>query len=186
MYEGADTVVLFDELAYQDTLPVAWRPLAGSVDAAYAAGLSERNSRLLQACAAIEDHSSADREDDVSPELLRIDAKINLMLDLMGQLLSANRPRPVPVPVRFNTQGAQWPAAATAATPAIGSQGLVLLYLRDYLPEALRLLGRVTEIGADRQVKVRFAPPGETTADLMEKLIFRHHRRLIAGRSRSK
>ena len=184
MYEGTDTIVLFDELAYQDTLPIAWRPLGGTVDADYAAGLSERNARLLQACAAIEDHSG-EREDDVSPELLRIDAKINMLLDLMGQLLTANRPRPVPVSVRFNTQGAMWQAGPQA--PASGSQGLVLLYLRDYLPEALRLLGRVTEITPDRRVKVRFAPLGEATAALMEKLIFRHHRRLVAGsRSRSK
>ena len=184
MYDGANTIVLYDELAYQDTLPVAWRSLPGAVDPAYAASLAERNTRLLQACAAIEDHSP-EREDDVAPELLRIDAKINLLLDLMGQLLTANRPRPTPVPVRFNTLGATWPAA-TATTPATGSQGLVLLYLRDYLPEALRLPGHITEVGANRRIKVRFAPLGEATADLMEKLIFRHHRRLVAGRSRSK
>ena len=183
MYEGTDTVVLFEELACQDTLPVAWRPLTGAIDAAYAGSLSERNARLLQACAAIEDHAGADREDDVSPELLRIDAKINLLLDLMGQLLTANRPRPNAVPVRFNTHGAMW--RATAPVPAPGSQGIVLLYLRDYLPEALRLIGRITETTADGQVKVRFAPLGESTADLMEKMIFRHHRRRIAGSRRA-
>ncbi len=56
MFDGSDTVVLYDELAYEEVLPVAWSLLAGAVDARVAAGFAERNVRLLQALAAIEDH----------------------------------------------------------------------------------------------------------------------------------
>ena len=37
MFDGSDTVVLYDELAYEEIRPVKWVPLAGSVDAAMAA-----------------------------------------------------------------------------------------------------------------------------------------------------
>lgn len=33
MYDGSDTIVLYEELAYQDVLPIAWRPLPDSLDA---------------------------------------------------------------------------------------------------------------------------------------------------------
>ena len=32
MYEGLDTVVLYEELAYEDVLPVSWRRMPGSND----------------------------------------------------------------------------------------------------------------------------------------------------------
>ena len=36
MYEGLDTVILYEELAYEDVLPVAWRALPEPFDPAIA------------------------------------------------------------------------------------------------------------------------------------------------------
>jgi hypothetical protein len=46
--------------------------------------------------------------------------------------------------------------------------------------EPLRLIGRVTNVTPDGQIKARFTPPGEIVADLLEKLAFRRHRRKVA------
>ncbi len=54
MYEGVDTVVLQNELAYQDMLPVGWRPLAKPMDLAAVTSMADRNVRMLQVCAALE------------------------------------------------------------------------------------------------------------------------------------
>jgi hypothetical protein len=178
MFDGADTVILYEELAYQDVLPVLWRVLPGSVDQALAASFAERNVRVLQAFAAIEDHGATDPQDEQSPELQRLDFKINLLLDLVGQLLVSNRPRPPPVAIRFNGLGAVW--RGTAPLPEAGTQGVVEIYLRDFLAEPLRMIGRITNVSPDGQIKARFAPAGETIADLIEKLIFRRHRRQVA------
>jgi hypothetical protein len=171
-------VVLFEELAYQDVLPVSWRALAGTIDPAVAASFTERNVRVLQACAAIEEHASSEKPDEASPDLLRLDFKVNLLLDLVGQLLVANRPRPAAVAVRFNALGAVW--RGSAPLPEAGAQGLVEIYLRDFLAEPLRILGRITNVTPDGQIKARFAPPTETISDLIEKLTFRRHRRQVA------
>ncbi len=179
MFDGSDTVVLYNELAYEEVLPVTWSALAGTVDAAVAASITERNVRLLQALAAIEDHGVSDKPDESGPDLARLDFKINLLLDLVGQLLVANRPRPAPVAIRFNAQGAVW--HAPAPLPAAGGQGIVEIHLRDFLAEPLRLMGTLTGVGADGEVTARFAPVGEAVADLLERLIFRHHRRQVAG-----
>ena len=179
MFDGSDTVVLHNELAYEEVLPVNWAPLAATLDAAVAASFTERNVRLLQALAAIEDHGVSDKPDDSGPDLTRLDFKINLLLDLVGQLLVANRPRPPAVAIRFNAQGAVW--RAPAPLPQAASQGMVEIHLRDFLAEPLRLVGTLTSVSTEGEVEARFAPVGESVADLLERLIFRHHRRQVAG-----
>jgi len=183
MYDGADTVVLYEELAFQDVLPIVWRPLTSPVDRELAASFDERNLRLLQAWDAMEEHVPAEKQkpEDApyAAEIMRLDLKINLLLDLVGQLLAANRPRPPAAPVRFNALGAMW--HCTGTLPEAGEQGLTEIYLRDFMAEPLRLAGRVTNVTPDGQIKVKFLPMGEAVSDLIEKLAFRRHRRQIAG-----
>ena len=145
MFDGSDTVVLYDELAYEEVLPVDWAPLAGPMDAAVAASFTERNVRLLQALAAIEDHGVSDKPDESGPDLTRLDFKINLLLDLVGQLLVANRPRPAPVAHSLQCPGCRL-ARARAAAPGRRCQGIVEIHLRDFLAEPLRLVGTLTNV----------------------------------------
>jgi hypothetical protein len=179
MFDGSDTIVLYDELAYEEVLPVAWNALGGAMNGAVAAGFTERNVRLLQALAAIEDHGTSDKPDESAPDLTRLDFKINLLLDLVGQLVVANRPRPAPTPIRFNAQGAVW--HCPAPLPPVGVPGVAEIHLRDFLAEPLRLVGTLTNVSPEGEVTVRFSPVGEPLADLLERLIFRHHRRQVAG-----
>jgi Atypical PilZ domain, cyclic di-GMP receptor len=182
MFDGSDTIVLYDELAFQDVLPLAWRVHTHAIDRDTAAGLMERNARLLQAREALDQLGPVEKQDENSPnaaDLMRLELKVNLLLDLVGQILAANRPRPAAVPVRFNAQGVVWRSQGTL--PEAGSQGIAEIYLHDCLAEPLRLPGRVSSVTPDGHVKVRFVPVGETVADLVEKLCFRRHRRQIAG-----
>jgi Atypical PilZ domain, cyclic di-GMP receptor len=182
MFDGADTVVLYEELAFQGVLPVLWRTSPGPPDSDAAAGLAERNLQALQAWDAMEEHGPVEKPDDNSPyaaDLLRLDRKMNLLLDLVGQILAANRPRPAPTSVRFNALGAVW--RGKAPLPEAGTQGVLEVYLHDCLAQPLSLPGRVTNVTPDGNVKARFIPLGETIADLIEKLAFRRHRRQIAG-----
>lgn len=181
MYEGVDTVVLHNELAYEDVLPVGWRPLARPLDLAAVAALTERNVRTLQVCATIEEQGPVEKAEDKSlhsADLLRLEVKMNLVLELMGQLLAAHQPRPKPVSLRFNALGAVW---RSAAPPRVGEQGLLDIYLRESLAQPLTLIANATQVSADGVVKASFTPPGEATADLIEKLAFRRHRRHVAG-----
>jgi hypothetical protein len=182
MFDGADTVVLYEELAFQDVLPVIWRQMPNSADRDMAAGFTERNLQVLQTWDAIDEHGTVEKADEnaaYAADIMRLDLKINLLLDMVGQILAANRPRPTAVPVRFNALGGMW--RGTAPLPETGEQGVAEIYLHDCLVQPLRLPGRVTNVTPDGHVKVRFAPVGEAVADLIEKLAFRRHRRQIAG-----
>ncbi|MBK7251400.1 MAG: PilZ domain-containing protein [Gammaproteobacteria bacterium] len=183
MYEGIDTIVLYEELAWEDLLPVAWVSVPGTPEPALLVHQAERNLRLLQAASALEEYGQHEKPDENAPyaaDIMRLDFKLNLLLDLVGQILAANQPRPSPVPVRFNTKGAVWRAGSAGARPRAGEQGFVEIHLRDCLVQPLGLYGQVIDSGADGRVKVRFAPLAETVSDLLEKLAFRRHRRQVA------
>lgn len=185
MYEGTDTVVLFEELAYEDLLPTAWRPVNAPISDATRRSFTERNIKLLQACAALEEHGQPEKIDERAPyhaDIVRLDMKVNLLLDLVGKILVASHPRPDVMQVRFNALGAIW--KHKGAPPVEGALGVVEFYLRECVVEPLRLWGRVEAVSSDGRVKVKFDNPGEAVADLIEKLAFRRHRRQVAGTRR--
>jgi hypothetical protein len=155
--------------------------LARPLDLTAVTVLTERNVRTLQVCATIEEQGPVEKAEDKSmhsADLLRLEVKMNLVLELMGQLLAAQQPRPPTSPLKFNALGAVW---RSQAPPKQGEQGLLDIYLRECLAQPLTLIGNVTQVSNDGQVKVTFTPPGEATSDLIEKLAFRRHRRHVAG-----
>lgn len=182
MYEGLDTIVLYEELAYEDVVPVAWRPLPTPFDPTVVGSYADRNLRVLQSLTALEENAPVEKLDEntpYGPHLMRLDMKVNLLLDLVGQLLVASHPRPRATSIRFNALGAVWHGAGP--NPELGNQGVLEVYLRDCIAEPLRLVGRIASAGPDGRIKARFIPPGEHISDLMEKLAFRKHRRQVAG-----
>jgi hypothetical protein len=181
MFDGRDTIVMFDKIAYEDLLPVRWRPASAAISDLQAQQFAERNLRVLQACDALEEHGRLEKTDDDSPhsaDIMRLDLKLNLLLDVVGQLLAASQERPQPVRIRFNAMGANfaWPQAL-----AVGAHGVLEITLRDIVVQPLKLPAEVVSGAPAGQVRVRFVALGETVADHIEKLVFRRHRRKIAG-----
>jgi hypothetical protein len=183
MFDGRDTIVMFDKLAYEDLLSVLWRPQSAPVPDVQAQHFAERNLRVLQACDALEEHGRLEKSDEESPhsaDIMRLDLKLNLLLDVVGQLLAASQQRPEPRQIRFNAMGAhfEWPQPLAA-----GSHGILEITLRDIIVQPLHLPAEVVNgVGTGPgEVRVRFLSLGETVADHIEKLVFRRHRRKIAG-----
>jgi len=88
--------------------------------------------------------------------------KINLLLDMVGQILIANRPRPDLMSIRFNTLGAVWQHKGTL--PAANALGVLEVYLRECVIDPLRLIGTVISVTDATRVKVKFEPPGQQIA----------------------
>jgi Atypical PilZ domain, cyclic di-GMP receptor len=181
MFDGRDTIVMFDKLAYEDLLPVLWRPLDAPVGDITAQRLAETNLRVLQACDALEEHGKTEKPDDESPhsaDILRLDFKLNLLLDLVGQLIAASQPSARPLPIRFNAMGANWQPAQPLA---VGANGILEITLKDLLVQPLHLPAQIVAGAPPGEARARFLSLGETVADHIEKLVFRRHRRKIAG-----
>ena len=181
MFDGRDTIVIFDKLADEDLLPVRWNPLSGRVGDVQAQHLADRNLRVLQACDALEEHGQLEKAVDESPhsaDLMRLDFKLNLLLELAGQLLAQSQPRVRPVPIRFNAMGATWQSGETLSN---GTFGILEITLRDVVVQPLNLPAEVVAGATSGDTRVRFLSLGEAVADHIEKLVFRRHRRKIAG-----
>ena len=97
----------------------------------------------------------------------------------MDDLLAASQSRPPARPVRFNAHGIVW--QTDGAVPAPGTRGVVEVHLKDSLVQPLCLLGSVADESHDGVVHMRFEPLSEAVGDHVEKLVFRRHRRQIAG-----
>src|SRR5688500_10328816 len=126
MIDPSDTIVLFEKLAYEDLLPVRWVAHPRPVDEVTAQHLAERNVRVLQACDALEEYGQQTKSDDESPhsaDLMRLDFKLNLLLDLAGQLLANSHSRVSPKAIRLNSMGATWKTEEDA--PAAGTHGIL-------------------------------------------------------------
>lgn len=181
MYEGLDTTILYEELAYQGLLPLTWQKISATTLPFAANQHADRNLRTLQAWVALEDVSQAEKPEEKSPhaaDMQRLDMKVNLLLDLVGKLLAANERRATAVHVRFNAIGAAW--RETSQTIKVADEGLLEIYLRDCLVEPLRLNAQVTSVNPDGLIKVKFHPLSEAVADLIEKIAFQRHRRQVA------
>ncbi|HYM34576.1 MAG TPA: PilZ domain-containing protein [Steroidobacteraceae bacterium] len=181
MFEGIDTVVLHDELALDDMLSCAWQALSEPLSIAVRSRYAEINTRVLQAAFAFDDQVAGDKSDDPVPQaadLVRLDAKLNLLIDMVGRLLIQNYPRPPLTSVRFNIRGATW-SPANVDECQLNSTGTFEVYLQDYLVDPLRLIGTVTSRTAHR-VDLKFEQSPEAIASLLEKYIFRRHRRKVA------
>lgn len=159
------------------------RPLDWPVPEDTLARLAERNAAALATVAALEERraESADDDNPVVQELLRLDAKLNALIDMVNRLALPPDALPPRQALRFNAIGAVLPAALAPA------DGALLLRLRfDACPGVpLELAARVERRFDDARVFVAFHGVGDGVAASLERLVFRHHRRKVAGARQS-
>jgi hypothetical protein len=83
--------------------------------------------------------------------------------------------------VRLGAHGLEWTGAAA---PPAGVTGLLQIYINPALPQPLKIpcvvIGERTH-NSERVAQLQFRELSEAVVELLEKLIFRHHRRLVKG-----
>ncbi len=186
-FEGIDTVVLNNELACHDLLPVSWQGIEAVPGAFQLAGMDESNALLLQACVAMEENPMRDKHEDLGPlaaELARLDLKLNVVLKLLGSLVSHEQ-APAAVNVTFNAQGASWAPLVPLPGMARGKLGLLRIQLRSSLPQALEIPAEVLDMRGG-EIKVGFVHVSDSVAELLQRLAFLRHRRYVAEARKSR
>lgn len=179
MTDSVDTVVLYNELAYHDVLPVQWRSREQPFSRFELSGLEESNTLLLQACVAMQEQPARDHGEDASPmasELARLDFKLNLVLQLLGKLVSRER-MPTATSIQFNAHGACW--TGLGPLPAEGDAGVLRIYLHESLPQPLELPCRISGLDG-AMVRAHFVELPDPVGELIQRLAFLCHRRDVA------
>jgi hypothetical protein len=175
---------LGDGLIFEESLPVAW--VAGALpDGLPLTRLNADNHQLLGAESSLDEVRVHEALKDESPALLhelqRLEYKVNILLRLVGELALRSSGLPAAQRVRMSARALEW---VGEAGPAAGATGLLSLYINPALPQPLRIPCVVAGqriIDDSHATQLRFMGLSEAVVDMLEKLIFRHHRRLVAG-----
>jgi hypothetical protein len=175
---------LGDGLIFEEALPVTWAP-GPLADGLLLGRLNADNHQLLGAEASLDDVRVHEALKDESPALLhelqRLEFKVNILLRLTAELAMRHSGLPAAARVRLSSIGLEW---FGESTPAVGETGLLSLYINPALPQPLKMACTTAGERTDQGVRVsqlRFSGASEPVIDMLEKLIFRHHRRLVAG-----
>jgi hypothetical protein len=175
---------LGDGLAFDELLPLSW--LEGPLPQGLAlARINADNHQLLGAESSLDEVRISEALKEESPALLhelqRLEFKLNILLRLTAALAARSSPLPAAQATRLGAHGLEWRGDAA---PRLGSSGLLHLYINPALPQPLKIPSRVTgerTLEGQRLAEISFIDLSEAVVDMLEKLIFRHHRRLIAG-----
>ncbi|WP_372013714.1 PilZ domain-containing protein [Pseudoxanthomonas sp. 10H] len=181
---GAADAALFDEtLVCEAVLPAAFAPGPGH-------GQPLQAEALLRGLAQVEDLRGEDGGEEKRGELpalaQRMDAKLDLVLALLGRLVRQSAPVLPALPLRWSARGLRLTLPADPGLAA-GTGGVVRLQPSEWLPDALELPATVSASAAvDGQflLWLRFGLLPAALEDALERHLFRMHRREVAARRR--
>ncbi len=169
-----------DALIYAAQLPLSWsrRRESESMD------LAERNLGLLR-CIYLMDEQPASRSDEeleLESAIMRVEAKLDIVLELLSIALKKELHTPAEHAIRLTYKGIEW--SCIQNPPELDESIWISLHLDPRIPMALQLAARVVSIGSGsgggQVVVCRFEEMEERVGQLLEKIIFRHHRRQVA------
>lgn len=115
-------------------------------------------------------------------DLERLESKVDVLLGMVARLTDHGRPAGAPCRVRLFARGLEWPAER--GVPATGTRGIVLLQVNPAFAQSLNLPGVVVgerRAPDGRWVQFLFEGLGDRVVEQLERLIFRRHRRQVAG-----
>jgi len=104
-----------------------------------------------------------------------------VLLRLTADLVAQAKQLSAPQRVRLSARGLEWFDAPEVMR---GDVGLLHIYINRTLPQPLKIpcvvAGERSQEGT-RVAQLLFRELSDAVIDMLEKLIFRHHRRLVAG-----
>lgn len=183
--EAADALLFGEVLACQERVRATFSPQA--LAPLQAQALCARAESALAAIAVIEDSRTDEEDPAQSAALRRIEAKLDLLLALVGHLGRADAAAGE-VLLQWSARGARLPALPDAPVDGIG---LFRIQAADWLPEPLVLPARVIARGPAQGapesdwVWLQFEPLTPAAASALERHLFRRHRRAVAERRRA-
>lgn len=162
---------LDESICLESRLPFRWSAREEPLSDMELQGINQTNNSLFQALAVIDESALPDLQEHgaLGQELVRLDAKLNLMLSMVGQLLSQQSDLPPLSDLILTASSLRLPGTAVA-----DGQGLAELYLHPGIAMPLALPvefaggnGLIHGLAVDVQ-------------NALERYLFRHHRRAVA------
>ncbi|MEK6662565.1 MAG: PilZ domain-containing protein [Pseudomonadota bacterium] len=160
-------------------LPLAWAAVQTFPQPLLAEWM-HGNLICLHALAALESHEEKDTSATGEHAAGRLEAKVDLLLQLVGELMRKQQPAPPRVEVTLGAHEVVWDAASPIAA---GSEGVLTLFLSPRLHWPLALPVHVTGTQGTK-VHAKLIHLSEEVQEWLERTLFRYHRRALHARSR--
>lgn len=155
-------------ISFSMSAPLAWQMASGELTAQQC----EENEKLLRVILALDEHPP-----EHSDELGVLDFKVNIVLELLGDLLLQQLDLPAAVNLRLGATALMW--SGDGELPTVGDHIELSIYLHRTFPRPVLLRGRVNDVEADT-CHVHLDTLPDAMQDMFEKFIFAHHRREVA------
>lgn len=172
-------------LAFAGCLPLAWRELPALPNPDELQNQEKTNLHILHILFALEIHAGDYSDDPYSAssgsELKRLDFKVSLLLEMVGQLFARQQAIPPERALTLTAGELRWRADAA---PAADVPLQLELYCNLSYPRPLVLYAHAHEIipvENTYQINATLQQPGEPLQEALERYIFLQHRRAIAN-----
>lgn len=164
-------------IALSGKLPASWRQLGEPLSDAELVAINDSNAVLLNAIAVVDSQTAGDSDDSgSSSDILRLEAKVDLLLGLVTRVLAVHQSSPALVNVVLSAQHIRWQdGLITEANSIAGEYGLIDLYVYPLIAVPLSLPVRLLTATSAQLVGLN-----AYTLNGLEKFLFRQHRRAVA------
>jgi hypothetical protein len=173
---------LLEGVTYRDNLPIDWEVVSALPGEGEQHRLNHSNEDLLQTLLILDEPYQDTEDEGEGPghgHLRHLEAKLDLVLSLVGEMLAAAVVLPKPHPMQIGAQG----LCLTTGGEGIVQVGNLLkmkLYLDSKIPRPLQLYAHVRAVD-EGGFTLEYIPLEPVLQDLLDKYVFRQHRRAIAS-----
>ncbi|MCP3671431.1 MAG: hypothetical protein GY814_13565 [Gammaproteobacteria bacterium] len=180
---NSDTNPLTDSLIYATSMPLSWSVREDGYHESHYIRVAEHNEHVLRCVNLLgEQHrDKVEEESESDLTLMRLEAKINMLLEMVSKLDQRINQIPESSEVKLASAGIEW--LCCDSPPAVGSSIWIKLHIDHRIPEAMNIPAQVIAVREESDgliVAAKFESIGEVVQEQVEKMIFRHHRRMIA------
>lgn len=167
---------LHEAISLNGQLPMRYKISQQALSEAELLNVNERNLMLLNAIEVAEVQRyvvDSDSDDGMQVELLRLEAKVDLLLGLMNQLLTQHSDLPQACSVRLNAVALHWQTGAIDAS--VGDYIVAELHVHNAVAMPLKLPLHIINNECGELYGL-----SALTQNALDKFLFRQHRRAIA------
>jgi len=181
--DNSDTNPLADSLVYTAAMPLSWSDRGEEAAHDNYIRIAEHNAHILRCVNLLEEQHRERGEEEAESDsaLMRLEAKVDMLLEMVAKLDQRLSQIPASGVVSISSQGIEW--SCSDSPPTVGGNIWINLYVDNRIPEAMQIPATVLTVdegAGGYTVAARFVALGEQVQEQLEKLIFRHHRRMIA------
>lgn len=177
-----------DVLVLSAELPLRWQILESLPSPSEITAINKNNEKFLEVILSSDEiFIDADQQSnkEIWHELKKLDAKMNMLMEWVGGLILQQQGIQKRHPIELSARGVDF-----SCEGGFNSGDLVSLevFLEENYPQALNLIGRVMSsenTPQSNQVRIEFIEINSHVQGLLEKYIFRIHRRSIAQSRKS-